>query len=346
MEGKIFDFAAIKKVYETAIGDVTSMTQYVVMIAGIGALLYICGKVWKQWANGGQIDFYGLLRPFAILLVLLNYSVVPVLLDKITDPLITVTQHFKETKEKEYAEKQLKLDELRAVKKKAQDEENKNQDQKFSWKRAIQEIQHSVSNFTSFSWLADGLMIAIEYLIKWYVIAIVHLMLVFTILTKLILIILGPFVFALSIFPKFDNVLQQWFCRYINVCLWIPICNIIAYIMSSIMVVVVLDNAIATEEALEVVSGGGQLSNDLVAIVFLFMSAMMYGMVPTIADWVISGSGTGMFASAVGSAAGKTAKLATAAIGTKVAAASAEKAIGGTIGSSIRQALNNNNNKN
>ena len=320
MEGKIFDFAAIKKVYEAAIGDVTSMTQYVIMIAGIGALLYICGIVWKQWANGGQIDFYALLRPFAILLVLLNYSVVPIFLDTMTEPLITITQELKEKKEKEYEEKELKLDELRAQKE-AKAEEN-NKDEKFSWKRALQEIQQGFRKLTSFTWLSDGLMIGIKWLVNVYVIAIVHVMLVFTILTKLILVILGPFVFALSIFPKFDNVLQQWFCRYINVCLWIPICNIIAYLMSSIMVVVVLDNAIATEQAVETISSGGQLSNDLVALIFLFISALMYGMVPTIADWIVSGSGTGMFASAAGGAMKKTAGFATSLIGGKMAIAS------------------------
>ena len=85
------------------------------------------------------------------------------------------------------------------------------------------------------------------------------------------------------------------------------------------MIVVILDNAIATENGTATISGVGQLSNDLVSIIFLFISALMYGMVPTIADWVVSGSGTGMFASAAGSAMKKTAGLAAGFAGAKIA---------------------------
>src|ERR1700743_2612440 len=43
-------------------------------VAGLGGLFFICYKGWKHLFNGEAIDFYPLLRPFALGIVLLFYT--------------------------------------------------------------------------------------------------------------------------------------------------------------------------------------------------------------------------------------------------------------------------------
>ena len=43
-----------------------SMTSVASAIAGLGAMLYICYRVWKALANAEPIDLFPLLRPFAL----------------------------------------------------------------------------------------------------------------------------------------------------------------------------------------------------------------------------------------------------------------------------------------
>lgn len=370
----IFDFDAIEKVYDTALKEISIMTGYATLIAGFGALLYLCAKVWKQWANGGTIDFYSLLRPFAILLILINFEYIPKVIDTLTSPLVTVTKALRDSKNEEYNEKAIQLQNLRWTKK---IEHLKN-----IYNTATKEFDGNhykvegtstgiefIDNFTGA--MASGLNKGVEYVdnstggaatkfanisnslahlgtsnnqlglllqdvfsylistfCHYMCVVVASCIVVFAYLTKIILVLLGPIVFALSLFPKFDNVLIQWISRFINVCLWVPICNIIGYVMQLLTITVVVDNAIASVDDIAVQQLAVESSNNFVLIVFLFISIFLYMMVPKIADWIISGNGTGMFADAVGSAAGKVGGVAAGMIGSKIATERLGKAIG------------------
>src|SRR4051812_32205376 len=45
-------------------------------IAGFGALLYIAARVWRHIANAEAVDFYPLLRPFALGMAILLFPTV------------------------------------------------------------------------------------------------------------------------------------------------------------------------------------------------------------------------------------------------------------------------------
>lgn len=54
------------KLYDDMMPLCDNMTSVASAIAGIGAMLYICYRVWKAIANAEPIDLFPLLRPFAL----------------------------------------------------------------------------------------------------------------------------------------------------------------------------------------------------------------------------------------------------------------------------------------
>ena len=54
------------KLYEDMMPLCGDMTSVASAIAGLGAMLYICYRVWKALASAEPIDLFPLLRPFAL----------------------------------------------------------------------------------------------------------------------------------------------------------------------------------------------------------------------------------------------------------------------------------------
>ena len=50
----------------------------------------------------------------------------------------------------------------------------------------------------------------------------------------IVLAILGPFAFGLSVFDGFQHTLRHWLARYINVFMWLPVANIFGAITAKI----------------------------------------------------------------------------------------------------------------
>lgn len=99
--------------------------------------------------------------------------------------------------------------------------------------------------------------------------------------------ILGPFVFALSIIPDFKGGIAGWIARYIQISFWVPICSIIDYI-----------NFHLKDELLDVFAGNNMAEQMVFPTVFLIFLdiatvAMLLG-VPKISAWVIASDGSGM----------------------------------------------------
>src|SRR5476649_2439944 len=60
-------------------------------IAGFGALWYIAARVWRQIASAEAIDFYPLLRPFALGLAILMFPTVIAVINGVMAPTVSAT---------------------------------------------------------------------------------------------------------------------------------------------------------------------------------------------------------------------------------------------------------------
>ncbi len=87
-----------------------------------------------------------------------------------------------------------------------------------------------------------------------------------------VLAILGPIAFALSVWDGFQNTLTQWICRYIQVYLWLPVSDMFSTILAKIQVLM-LQNDI---ERMQADPNFSLDSSDGVYIVFLCIGIIGY----------------------------------------------------------------------
>lgn len=101
-----------------------------------------------------------------------------------------------------------------------------------------------------------------------------------------VLAILGPLSFALSIYDGFQSTLTNWISRYISVYLWLPVADIFSAVLSKIQALM-LESDIALLQDPSYIPD----SSNGVYIVFLIIGIIGYFSVPTVAEWIIQSGG-------------------------------------------------------
>ncbi|MDB5144573.1 MAG: traJ [Mucilaginibacter sp.] len=103
----------------------------------------------------------------------------------------------------------------------------------------------------------------------------------------IVLAILGPLVFGLSVFDGFQHSLHQWLARYINIFLWLPIANIFGSIIGKVQ-----ENMLRLDIA-QIQSQGDTFFNstDTAYCIFLLIGIVGYFSVPTVANFVVHAHG-------------------------------------------------------
>jgi len=114
--------------------------------------------------------------------------------------------------------------------------------------------------------------------------------------------LLGPFVFALSIVPHFQGGIASWIARYIQISFWVPVCTLVDYV--NIHLKDSLLDAFAANNLIEqmIFPTTFIIALDVVTIALLLE-------VPTIASWVIESNGASGAGSKMVSVAKKAAKV-------------------------------------
>ena len=101
-----------------------------------------------------------------------------------------------------------------------------------------------------------------------------------------VLAILEPLSFALSIYDGFQSTLTNWISRYISVYLWLPVADIFSAVLSKIQALM-LESDIALLQDPSYIPD----SSNGVYIVFLIIGIIGYFSVPTVAEWIIQSGG-------------------------------------------------------
>ena len=209
-----------------------SMTSVASAIAGLGAMLYICYRVWKALANAEPIDLFPLLRPFALgICIVFFQSLVLGGINDILSPIVKGTNRIltgqtfdmrTHRKAKDELERQnlLRNPETAYL---ASDEEFDRQISALGWspndlntmeKMYEERALHGLKGWIvkAFRWILEIVFEAASLVID-------------TIRTfyLVVLSILGPIAFAISVFDGFQATLTQWLCKYVTVYLWLPV---------------------------------------------------------------------------------------------------------------------------
>ena len=279
-------------------------------IAGLGALFYVAYRVWQSLARAEPIDVFPMLRPFAIGLCIMFFpTVVLGTLSGVLSPVVQGTAQMLEAETldmNEYREQKDKL-EYEAMKRNPEtaylvsNEEFDKQLEELGWspedlvtmtgmyiERSMYQMKKGVRDFFRelLELLFQAAALVIDTLRTFFLV---------------VLSILGPIAFALSVWDGFQSTLTQWICRYVQVYLWLPVSDMFSTILAKIQVLMLQSDI----ERMQADPNFSLDSSDGVYIVFMIIGIIGYFTIPTVSGWIIQAGGMGNYGRNVNQTAGK-----------------------------------------
>jgi len=279
-------------------------------IAGLGALFYVAYRVWQSLARAEPIDVFPMLRPFAIGLCIMFFpTVVLGTLSGVLSPIVQGTAQMLEAETldmNEYREQKDKL-EYEAMKRNPEtaylvsNEEFDKQLEELGWspedlvtmtgmyiERSMYQMKKGVRDFFRelLELLFQAAALVIDTLRTFFLV---------------VLSILGPIAFAISVWNGFQSTLTQWICRYVQVYLWLPVSDMFSTILAKIQVLMLLSDI----ERMQADPNFSLDSSDGVYIVFMIIGIIGYFTIPTVSGWIIQAGGMGNYGRNVNQTAGK-----------------------------------------
>ena len=279
-------------------------------IAGLGALFYVAYRVWQSLARAEPIDVFPMLRPFAIGLCIMFFpTVVLGTLSGVLSPIVQGTAQMLEAETldmNEYREQKDKL-EYEAMKRNPEtaylvsNEEFDKQLEELGWspedlvtmtgmyiERSMYQMKKGVRDFFRelLELLFQAAALVIDTLRTFFLV---------------VLSILGPIAFAISVWDGFQSTLTQWICRYVQVSLWLPVSDMFSTILAKIQVLMLLSDI----ERMQADPNFSLDSSDGVYIVFMLIGIIGYFTIPTVSGWIIQAGGMGNYGRNVNQTAGK-----------------------------------------
>ena len=289
----------LEEIYTEMLPLSTQLIDVARGIAGFGALWYIGSRVWRHLAAAEPIDFYPLLRPFALGLAILLFPGVLALLNGVLSPTVSATSAMVDQsnssierllEEKEKALKQTRQWQIYIGEDGSGNREDWykythpsdsdageegwfsgiSNDIQFWMEKQSYQFRHSIK-----TWLKEVL----EVLYLGAALCIQTLRTFFLI----VLAIVFPLVLGFSVYDGFQHALPHFIARYINIYLWLPVANIFGSILGKIQ-----ENMLRLDIA-QIETGGDTFfsSTDTAYLVFLLIGIVGFFSVPSVSGFII-----------------------------------------------------------
>lgn len=312
----------LRTLYQEMMPLCSNMTGVAKGIAGLGALFYVAAKVWQALARAEPIDVYPLLRPFAIGLCILFFpTFVLGTINTVLSPVVKGCHGMLETQTfdmNQYREQKDKL-EAEALKRNPEtayltsNEEFDKKLEELGWSpgdlitmtgmymdRAAYNMKRSIRLW--FQELLELLFQAAGLVID-------------TIRTffLIVLSILGPIAFAISVYDGFQSTLTQWITRYISIYMWLPVSDLFSSVLARIQVLMLTKDIEAMSDPTFIPD-----SSNTVYMIFLIIGIFGYFTIPTVANWIIMAGGVSHANRAMNQTAAKAGNVVAAGAGAAV----------------------------
>ncbi|MFI3290004.1 MAG: conjugative transposon protein TraJ [Rikenellaceae bacterium] len=280
-------------------------------IAGLGALIFVAAKVWQSLARAEPIDVYPILRPFAIGICIMFFpNLVLGTINGIMSPVVQGTHLMleSETFDMETYRAQKDKIEYEAM---ARNPETAYLVSNEEFDKQIDELGWGASDLITMTGMyVDRAAYNMKKSIRDFFREILELMfaaaaLVIDVLRTFFLIvlsILGPIAFGISVWDGFQSTLTQWICRYISIYLWLPVSDIFSTILARIQVLMIQNDieALQNDPTFTTDASNGTY------IIFMIIGIIGYFTIPAVANWVIQAGGIGQYNRNVGNVASRT----------------------------------------
>jgi len=288
-------------------------------VAGLGALFYVALKVWQALSRAEPIDVFPLLRPFAIGIAIMFFpTIVLGTLNAVLSPVVQGTHTIledqvldlytlQEQKDLLQREAMLRNPETAYL---VSDEEFDKKLEELGWmpndlitmaNMYMERTKHDFSQKMK-EWFLNLLEILFQ----------AAALVIDTIRTffLIVLSVLGPIAFAISVWDGFQSTMNKWFNRYIAVYLWLPVADLFSAMLAKIQ-------SLILERDIEMLADPTYMpdTSNTVYIIFMIIGIVGYFTIPTVTEWIIQSGGGGNFSRNVHQSAMKPANLAGAGAG-------------------------------
>lgn len=261
-------------------------------IAGFAALWYIGARIWKHLAAAESVDVYPLLRPFAIGFCIAFFPMVLGLINGVLQPVVTATQGM--VTNTNQAIERLLADGKPDASDVSPNDQNADPDKWYQYSHpdgatadtgSSNPISDAFSGWSIKNWARKFIAEILNVLFQ------AAALCLDTVRTfkLIVLAILGPLCFGLSIFEGFQHSLKQWLARYVNVFMWLPVANIFGAIIAKVQ-----ENMIINIQNGNL--GGNEFGNTSTAyLIFLLIGIVGYFTVPSVANYIMNVGGHALF---------------------------------------------------
>ena len=305
----------LRSLYEQMMPLCGDMAGVAKGIAGLGALFYVAYRVWQSLARAEPIDVFPMLRPFAIGLCIMFFpTVVLGTINSIMSPVVQGTakmleaetldmNRYREQKDKLEYEAMMRNPETAYL---VSNEEFDKQLEELGWSpgdmvtMAGMYIERGMYNMKK--GIRDFFREILELMFQAAALVIDTIRTFFLV----VLAILGPIAFAISVWDGFQSTLTQWICRYIQVYLWLPVSDMFSTILAKIQVLMLQSDI----ERMQADPNFSLDSSDGVYIVFMIIGIIGYFTIPMVAGWIIQAGGMGSYGRNVNQTAGRAGSMA------------------------------------
>ena len=308
----------LRSLYQDMMPLCSQMTGVAKGIAGLGALFYVAYRVWQSLSRTEPVDVYPLLRPFVLGFCIMFFpSIVLGTINNVLSPVVKGTNNILQNQTfdmNEYREQKDRL-EYEAMKRNPEtaylvdkEEFDKRLEELgvldaieacgMYMDRAAYNIKKSVRDW--FRELLEMLFQAAGLIID-------------TLRTffLIVLSILGPLAFAISVYDGFQSTLTQWISRYISIYLWLPVSDLFSSVLARIQTLILQKDIQELSDPNFIPDG-----SSTVYVIFMIIGIVGYFTIPTVASWIVSAGGTSAYnrnvaragsiaGAAVGAASGK-----------------------------------------
>lgn len=288
-------------------------------IAGLGALFYVALKVWQALSRAEPIDIFPLLRPFALGLCIMFFpTMVLGTINSVLSPVVKGTHAILDNQVLDLNKLQEQKDQLeREAMLRNPETAYLVSDEEFDKK--LEELGWSPSDLVTMSgmYIERGMYDLKKSIRDWFrelleVLFQAAALVIDTIRTffLIVLSILGPIAFAISVWDGFQSTLTQWLTRYISVYLWLPVADLFSSMLAKIQ-------SLILEKDIESLSDPNYIpdGSSTVYIIFMIIGIVGYFTIPTVTSWIIQAGGAGNFSRNVNQTAQKAGNLAGAGTG-------------------------------
>ena len=282
----------LRNLYDTMTKLCHPMMDMAMALAALGALFYIAYRVWQSLSRAEPIDVFSMLRPFVLGMCILFFDVMVLgTLNGIFSPIVQGTGMLLRDQTFDLQKYQQEKDKLRA------DMMAKT----MMTGRVFASNEELDAELDNMGWSEE------EH-------TALQTMVIDTIRTffLIVLSILGPIAFALSVFDGLQNTLIQWLARYISVYLWLPVSDLFGAMLAKIQTLILQEEMNLMADPMSVIDVDG---SSAIYLIFMVIGIIGYFCVPTVSNWIVQAGGMSAYNRNVNNTTSKVTNVAGAAAG-------------------------------